>query len=120
MAKRNSEMLLRALFGLWGAVLVVLSFAAVAICDSCGGGGDQAFRWLGALSGALAILLAVLRGVTDGLRWSLFAIQLGLVVAAYETAGAGSGSVRISPVLAIVGGVLETTGAAALATNAQG
>jgi hypothetical protein len=108
------------LFGAWGAALVVLSFAAVAVCDSCGGGGDEAFRWLGAVSGAVAITVAAARHAPRSLQWCLLAIQIGLVIAAYESAGAGAGAVRISPALAVVGAALEATGVAALATDARG
>ena len=120
MTRRSTATLLRAAFGLWGAALLVLSYTAVAICDSCGAGGDEAFRWLGIASGLLAIVVAVLRRAPRSLQWSLLAIQVGLLVAAYETAGAGAGSVRISPALVVVGAAFEAIGAAALAANARG
>lgn len=115
MTKRSVGTLFRALFGAWGAGLIVLSYSAVAICDSCGGGGDEAFRWLGATSGAVAIVIAVSRGTPHSLKWVLLAVQVGLVLVAYKSAGAGAGSVRISPALAAVGAAFETIGIAAVA-----
>jgi len=119
MTRRNAEALLRAAFGLWGAALVVLSYTAVAICDTCGAGGDEAFRWLGAAGGLLAIVVAFWRRAAPGLQWGLLALQVGLVVAAYESAGAGAGSVRISPVLVVIGAAFEATGLAAVALVAS-
>ena len=117
MTKRSGGTLLRALFGGWGAALIVLSYSAVAVCDSCGGGGDEAFRWLGAISGVVAIVIVVSRGTPRGLKWVLLAIQVGLLVAAYKSAGAGSGSVRISPALVAVAAVFETIGLATVAAE---
>jgi hypothetical protein len=115
MTKRNIETLLRVVFGAWGVGLVVLSFSAVAICDTCGAGGDEAFRWLGAVSGVIAVVVAVSRRAAPSLQWGLLALQAVLVVAAYESAGAGAGAVRISPVVAVIGAALEATGVAAVA-----
>jgi hypothetical protein len=115
MTKRNIETLLRVVFGAWGVGLVVLSFSAVAICDTCGAGGDEAFRWLGAVSGVIAVVVAVSRRAAPSLQWGLLALQVVLVVAAYESAGAGAGAVRISPVIAVIGAALEATGVAAVA-----
>ena len=115
MTKRNIETLLRVVFGAWGVGLVVLSFSAVAICDTCGAGGDEAFRWLGAVSGVIAVVVAVSRRAPPSLQWGLLALQVVLVVAAYESAGAGAGAVRISPVIAVIGAALEATGVAAVA-----
>jgi hypothetical protein len=115
MTKRNIETLLRVVFGAWGVGLVVLSFSAVAICDTCGAGGDEAFRWLGAVSGVIAVVVAVSRRAAPSLQWGLLALQVVLVVAAYESAGAGAGAVRISPVVAVIGAALEATGVAAVA-----
>ena len=115
MRKRNIETLLRVVFGAWGVGLVVLSFSAVAICDTCGAGGDEAFRWLGAVSGVIAVVVAVSRRAAPSLQWGLLALQVVLVVAAYESAGAGAGAVRISPVIAVIGAALEATGVAAVA-----
>jgi hypothetical protein len=114
MTKRNIETLLRVVFGAWGVGLVVLSFSAVAICDTCGAGGDEAFRWLGAVSGVIAVVVAVSRRAAPSLQWGLLALQVVLVVAAYESAGAGAGAVRIS-VIAVIGAALEATGVAAVA-----
>ena len=115
MTKRNIETLLRVVFGAWGVGLVVLSFSAVAICDTCGAGGDEAFRWLGAVSGVIAVVVAVSRRAAPSLQWRLLALQVVLVVTAYESAGAGAGAVRISPVIAVIGAALEATGVAAVA-----
>jgi len=115
MTKRNIETLLRVVFGAWGVGLVVLSFSAVAICDTCGAGGDEAFRWLGAVSGVIAVVVAVSRRAAPSLQWGLLALQVVLVVAAYESAGAGAGAVRISPVIAVIGAALEATGVGAVA-----
>ena len=115
MTKRNIETLLRVVFGAWGVGLVVLSFSAVAICDTCGAGGDEAFRWLGAVSGVIAVVVAVSHRAAPSLQWGLLALQVVLVVAAYESAGAGAGAVRISPVIAVIGAALEATGIAAVA-----
>jgi len=115
MTKRNIETLLRVVFGAWGVGLVVLSFSAVAICDTCGAGGDEAFRWLGAVSGVIAVVVAVSRRAAPSLQWGLLALQVVLVVAACESAGAGAGAVRISPVIAVIGAALEATGVAAVA-----
>ena len=115
MTKRNIETLLRVVFGAWGVGLVVLSFSAVAICDTCGAGGDEAFRWLGAVSGVIAVVVAVSRRAAPSLQWGLLALQVDLVVTAYESAGAGAGAVRISPVIAVIGAALEATGVAAVA-----
>lgn len=117
MTKRRIENLFRASFGAWGVALVVLSYSAVAICDSCGGGGDEAFQWLGAISGAVAIVIAVARGAPLSLQWILLAVQVGLLLPAYKSAGAGAGAVRISPVVVIVGAALELTGFVALAVT---
>lgn len=117
MTKRSLSTVFRVLFGVWGAGLVVLSYSAVAVCDSCGGGGDEAFRWLGAISGVLAIVIALTRFTPRSLNWVLLAVQVGLVLAAYRSAGAGAGSVRISPALAAVGAALEMIGIARVATN---
>ena len=115
MRKRNIETLLRVVFGAWGVGLVVLSFSAVAICDTCGAGGDEAFRWLGAVSGVIAVVVAVSRRAAPSLQWGLLALQVVLIVAAYESAGAGAGAVRISPVIAVIGAALEATGVGAVA-----
>ena len=115
MTKRNIETLLRVVFGAWGVGLVLLSFSAVAICDTCGAGGDEAFRWLGAVSGVIAVVVAVSRRAAPSLQWGLLALQVVLVVAAYESAGAGAGAVRISPVIAVIGAALEATGVGAVA-----
>jgi hypothetical protein len=115
MTKRNIETLLRVVFGAWGVGLVVLSFSAVAICDTCGAGGDEAFRWLGAVSGVIAVVVAVSRRAAPSLQWGLLALQVVLVVAAYESAGAGAGAVRISPVIAVIGAALEATGVGVVA-----
>ena len=117
MTKPKTETLLRVVFGAWGVGLVVLSYSAVAVCDTCGGGGDEAFRWLGAISGAIAVVVAVSRRATPILQWGLLTVQVGLAVAAYESAGAGTGAVRISPPIVVIGAVLEATGIAAVALD---
>ena len=95
----------------------IVAVSAVAICDTCGGGGDRALRIGGIVSVVLALVVATLLGVAANkiAVVSAYVLHVLTLLLAYASAGKGSGSVHISSWLYLLPVVAAITGGCAVA-----
>lgn len=98
------------------AVLALVAWTAVAVCDACGEGGDALFKALAVVSWLLAtaFVIALFRSSRAAVAAVLFAGQFATALAAYKLAGAGAGKIHVSDVFVVIALVGELCGAAAL------